>query len=91
VPKINKKNEKEWRNLEKWGFGKNGGNAGNWGDWWLVVGGNGRWWCGGWLGSDGWRWCMVGLDFRECLKVENGEAEGEVYGRYRRMRQMGEN
>jgi hypothetical protein len=25
VPKINKKNEKEWKNFEKWVFGKNGG------------------------------------------------------------------
>jgi hypothetical protein len=76
VPKINKKMKKNgeiWRN----------GVSGKMGEMLEIREIGGRWWvemAGGWLGSDRWQWCMVGLDFRECFEVENGEGEGEVYG-----------
>jgi hypothetical protein len=56
---------------EKWGkCGKLGRLVADGGWKWPVVV---RWV----VGCDGWRWCVVGLDFRECLEVENGEGEGE--------------
>jgi hypothetical protein len=70
VPKINKNNEQKWRKRKKMGFGICWGKTGNQGVWWPAVGGNGRQWC------RGWRWCVVGLDFRERLEAENGEGEG---------------
>jgi hypothetical protein len=59
VPKINKKNEKEWKNFEKWGFGKNGGKWKNGlmgGRRWVGTVENDQRWCLGGGGGDGWRW-----------------------------------
>jgi hypothetical protein len=39
VPKINKKNEKEWKNFEKWVFGKNGEKWKKWANGRPAVGG----------------------------------------------------
>jgi hypothetical protein len=88
VPKINKKMKKKIGELEKnWVSGYVGEKRGNRGVWWPVVGQKGQWWCGGWLGSNGWQWCVVGLDFRECLEEENGRG---VTGGVRRYRTNGE-
>jgi hypothetical protein len=72
VPKNYKNNEEKLKILEKWVFGflwgkrgnGGGGGRGNGRERPAVLGG----------GSDGWRWCVVGLDFRE--RTEKGRGEG---------------